>query len=143
MPVATESMVGWSYRGPPTENKKKALVSATVVSLVVDWSYSIVYQPLIYFTDEHVGPASTFSWSFGQSGATSTEQNPSHAYVVPAGETLNFTVRLTVDGSPFKERVISVTAPVLAAGAVDLSASALTIVEATNMSISQASRMRV
>lgn len=120
-----------------------ATETATVVSLSVDWSHSVVYQPLIYFVSQHVGPASTFLWSFGQSAATSTLQNPNFSYVVPEGGTLNFTVRLTIDGSLFNEKVISVTAPVLAAGAVDLSASGLTINQATNMSISQASRMMV
>ena len=139
--TVTAPLLRWSNQ-QAASRQTAATEAATTVSLDVDWSHSIVYQPLIYFTDKHVGPASTFLWSFGDS-ATSALQNPSHTYVVPAGDTLDFTVRLTIDGSPFEEKVISVTAPVLAAGAVDLSASALTIAEAANMSISQASRMMV
>jgi MYXO-CTERM domain-containing protein len=53
------------------------------------------YAPfVVQFTDETVGPATTWSWSFGD-GGSSSEQNPSHTYDTPG----TYDAELTVNGS--------------------------------------------
>ncbi|MEB2365115.1 MAG: PKD domain-containing protein, partial [Chloroflexota bacterium] len=62
----------------------------------------------VQFTDLSTGQIDTWQWDFGD-GATSTDQNPAHAYAVDG----TYTVRLTVanaGGSNFSEQQVSVSA---------------------------------
>jgi uncharacterized delta-60 repeat protein len=58
-------------------------------------------RPLtVQFADRSTGSVADYLWEFGD-GDTSTEQNPVHQYLGVG----DFTVRLTVNGSDFEERI--------------------------------------
>jgi uncharacterized membrane protein len=59
------------------------------------WSFKVLdmSKRLVAFQDESVGQVNTWKWDFGD-GATSTEQNPQHAYKAPG----NYVVVLDITG---------------------------------------------
>lgn len=140
MTTAIKPLTSWTYR-TVANRETAALESPDPVALSVDWSYQ-VYGQVVYFYDHHVGPATSFLWDFGQLGATSTKQNPVHAYTVPAGTTITVTVRLTINGTDFLEFDIDVSAPHAGPGG-GLAAITLTIDEAVNMTAQEAIEMTI
>ncbi len=62
----------------------------------------------VRFTDESTGNVTSWSWSFGD-GNTSTDQNPTHTYMVPGNYTVALTVsRDSTNTTMTKERYIQV-----------------------------------
>jgi hypothetical protein len=70
-------------------------------ALQAQWSFQVLDMDrrLVAFKDETVGTATAWHWDFGD-GASSTEQNPTHAY----RNTGNFVVVLDVQGPAGKSR---------------------------------------
>ena len=70
-------------------------------AIAANWSYKVadMERRLVAFRDESEGKITAWKWDFGD-GATSTEQNPLHAY--QAGR--DYTVILDVEGPAGKGR---------------------------------------
>jgi len=65
----------------------------------------------VRFTDMSAGSPMSWSWSFGDGGA-SMEQRPTHTYIVPGNHTVNLTVSTTTGSTTLSQPdYITVTAP--------------------------------
>jgi PKD repeat protein len=120
-----------------------ALEALTVAAATVDWSYRTLADPRqIKFTSHHTGVVTSWDWDFGDGSLNSTVRNPQHQFEV-VGESTEFDVRLTINGSLFEEKTITVFNLTELPGPNDLDAYTLTIDEANNMTVEQATNMTV
>lgn len=76
----TVSLTASNLAGSDTETKTGyvKVYAPIVADLAADKTSTVIDAP-VQFTDSSVGVASSWDWEFGD-GATSTEQNPAHAY---------------------------------------------------------------
>lgn len=82
--------------GGPVTAQKSNYINVTAVAPHAAFTADVTsgYKPLtVHFADQSTGDVTGWSWSFGD-GATSTAQNPTHAYTQQG----TFTVTLTVSG---------------------------------------------
>jgi uncharacterized membrane protein len=72
-------------------------------SIAAQWSFQVVdmSRRLVYFKDLSEGKITSWKWEFGD-GATSTEQNPTHAYQKPGEE---YVVTLSIEGPEGSSRL--------------------------------------
>ena len=143
MVVPTDNLVSRGYYGsldPPPELDEDLVLSA----VTVDWRHSVDSPPTANFFAQQTGIVTTWLWSFGAGEGTSTDVNPQHQYVF-AGTEKDFVVRLTVNGSVFKEKTITIVNPVgqTAPAGITLTADSLTVEEAAGMTVGQAEAMTV
>jgi gliding motility-associated-like protein len=98
-----------------TDTYNNSPVNLLVTDSHVGFRADTVYCPsaLLQFTDTSSGPGLTYQWSFGD-GATSTLQNPQHAY--PMGDN-NYTIKLKItdiagcEDSTTKTNYINIRSP--------------------------------
>lgn len=113
----------------------------TVGAVTANFIYDLADQPTVHFTSTSTGPITTYNWDFDDGSPNSTVKNPSHTYTIIGGMQ-TFLVRLTVEpGGVFVEKSIDVTNPT--PGPPRLSATELTIGDATTMAILQATDMAI
>ena len=142
MTVATPIVVRHNYQ-PATMSLRVAVETITVAAATVDWSYRQLADPRqIQFISNHTGIVTAWLWDFGQAEITSPLRDPQFQYL-PTGDSQDFTVRLTINGSIYEEKVITVYNLIALPGANDLDAYTLTADEVNNMTVSQANTMTV
>lgn len=130
--------VKWHYR--LVNEQKRTDVAIVPAPITVDYSFVVQADTTqLQFTALFTGPVTTFDWDFGDGSINSSLPNPFHAFDVPPGTSVEFDVRLTVDGGVFEEKSIIVSAP--ATGPVDLDVLTLTPDEVLNMTPTQALNM--
>lgn len=139
MPAPTPIAVVYKY----SEAARRRRLSDTLLTegpVTVDWRYYSLFDPRqIRFISLHTGPVTTWEWDFGDGTNNSFVRDPFHQFEV-VGSSTEYDVRLTVNGSVFKERTITIFAPQAGAGGA-LDAYTLTVEEALNMTVDQANRM--
>ncbi len=141
MAAPTPRNVAWGY-AEAAQPKTLRLVAATVATIGVDWSYVIIASTnTLRFTSHHVGPVTTWTWDFGDGSNPVNVVNPQHTFEIPTGAgSVEFDVRLTVDGGVFEEKTLTIIEPPQQAAGV-LDAWTLTAEEAFNMTAEQAFNM--
>ncbi len=111
----TVSLVASNVNGSDPETKLAYItVTEPPPGPAADFTFSPTTgeAPLdVSFTDASTGDPVSWAWDFGDGGATSDQQNPSHRY----DDDGTYVIRLTVtnaEGSNFVEKTITVSAPV-------------------------------
>jgi hypothetical protein len=118
----------------PTSTPAESVVTAR-------YNYDLTDQPTVHFFSTSSGPITSHNWDFDDGTPNSTVKNPSHTYTIIGGMQ-TFLVRLTVEpGGVFVEKSIEVADPNPSPG--PLSATALTIEEATSLTISAATDLAI
>jgi PKD repeat protein len=143
MPDPTPIAVRWAYK----QNASRPRLSDEVLTVgapTVDWTYRALADPRqIQFISQHTGIVTTWLWDFGQAEITSPVRNPIFQYYLGTAESAEFTVRLTINGSIFEEKTITVYNLIPLPGPLDLDVHTLTIDEAHNMTVEQVHNMTV
>lgn len=136
---AVTPLVRQLYQAGSGTRERTPKTNTVSTPLAVDWSWVLNPAPTVDFKSQHTGVATSFLWDFGDTN-TSTLQNPTHTYTL-AGTFEDFTVRLTVNGSTFEEKTITVSDPSPAPGSLD--ADTLTVAEADGLTVALADTMTV